>query len=243
MERQIAEVVKANLFCTDRLAALSREHQVGAFIFISTEKAFHPTSTMALTKRLGESCMQSMQRDTATKFITVRLGNVLDSSGSVVSIFRQQIASGGPVTVTHPEATCYFLSLTEAVEVILQNATQGNGGEIFVVNRRAPVKILDIAKQLIRMNGLEPEVDIATQFIGLRPGDTLHDEPYQKQPILEKTRHPRIFRLAMEPNTSHAAIRKDLKDIEKDLDQFEPNQLKQFLQKLLLKYTPRPLLK
>ena len=213
MERQPREAVANNALGTDRLAALAEEFGVGRFVLVSTDKAIHPTSVMGASKRLAEIAIQSRARaarsgegtgDAAapgaddrpgTRFLAVRFGNVLGSSGSVIPIFRRQIARGGPVTVTHPEVSRYFMTIPEAVGLVLQSAALGEGGEIFLLDMGEPVRILDLARQMIRLSGYEPETEIAIEFTGLRPGEKLHEELNYASESSDETSHPRIRRL------------------------------------------------
>jgi len=187
------EGVKTNVFGTVLLANIATEYKVEKFIQVSTDKAVNPTNVMGASKRVGEIYCQSLNDQVATQFITTRFGNVLDSKGSVVPLFRKQINSGGPVTVTHPDVTRYFMTIPEAVRLILQAAAMGNGGEIFVLDMGKPIKIVDLATQMIHLSGHEPGEDIGIQFIGLRPGEKLHEELFHESENLLGTEHPKIL--------------------------------------------------
>jgi len=187
------EAVKTNVFGTYNLAKLSVEYGVEKFINISTDKAVNPTSIMGATKRFAEIICNSFNELGKTKFISVRFGNVLGSRGSVIPIFLEQIKKGGPITITHPEMKRYFMTIPEAVSLVLQAGYIGKGGEVFVLDMGKPVKILDLAKALIKLHGLEPEKDIKIIFTGLRPGEKLFEELLTAEEGTEKTIHERIF--------------------------------------------------
>ena len=179
MERNPIEAIRNNAIGTRVVATVAGQLRLGAFVLVSTDKAVMPATVMGASKALAECAIDAAQRRfPATRYIAVRFGNVLGSSGSVVPIFRRQIASGGPVTVTDQRMTRYFMTIPEAVALVIRGGELGRGGEVFVLDMGEPVKILDLARQMIELSGLEPERDIAIEFIGARPGEKLHEDLY-----------------------------------------------------------------
>jgi FlaA1/EpsC-like NDP-sugar epimerase len=193
VERQIREGVRNNLLGTFIVATQAAKHRCEKFILISTDKAVAPSSVMGSTKRAAEICCEVMNKGGGTQFITVRFGNVLGSSGSVVPLFREQIANGGPVTVTHPEITRYFMTIPEACQWILQAAAMGQGGEIFVLDMGQPMKIAYLAEQMIRLSGKELGRDIQIEYIGMRPGEKLFEELFYDAERMDRTAHEKIW--------------------------------------------------
>ncbi len=192
MEGNPGEAVKNNVRGTMTVAAAASRHGCEKFVMISTDKAVNPTSIMGGSKRLAEMYIQALNERVSTEFITVRFGNVLGSSGSVVPIFKDQIRKGGPVTVTHPEMVRYFMTIPEAAQLVLQSASMGKGGEIFVLDMGDPVKIVDLARDLITLSGFRPGEDIEIVFTGMRPGEKLYEELSIEGEDVSRTTHPKI---------------------------------------------------
>ena len=172
---------------------MADEFRVKRFVLVSTDKAVNPTNIMGATKRCCEMIVQSMDRISDTEFVAVRFGNVLGSNGSVIPLFEEQILAGGPVTVTHPEIIRYFMTIPEAVQLLLAAGSMAKGGEIFILDMGEPVKIVDLAKQLIKLSGLIPGKDIEIKYTGLRPGEKLYEELLLNEEGLKKTTNDKIF--------------------------------------------------
>ncbi|MCX7817484.1 MAG: polysaccharide biosynthesis protein [Syntrophales bacterium] len=214
------EAVNTNILGTINVATAAVNQGVESFILVSTDKAVRPTNVMGATKRVAEMIIQALNRNNGTRFMAVRFGNVIGSSGSVIPLFQEQIARGGPVTVTHPEVMRYFMSIPEATQLILQAGSMGEGGEIFILDMGRPVKILDIARDLIRLNGLTPGEDIAIEFIGMRPGEKLYEELITEGEGISPTEHPKVFVLkgAMPDANALFALISELLEIARSFD-------------------------
>ncbi|HOX93962.1 MAG TPA: nucleoside-diphosphate sugar epimerase/dehydratase [Syntrophales bacterium] len=233
------ETLITNVVGTKNLAEISHDRGVDHFVLVSTDKAVRPANIMGATKRLAEMIVQGMNEKNRTRFMAVRFGNVLRSSGSVIPLFQEQIAQGGPVTVTHPDVTRYFMSLSEAAQLILQAGAIGRGGEIFVLEMGRPVKILDIARDLIRLHGLEPEVDIPIRFIGLRPGEKLFEELITEGENIQPTAHKKIMVLRGETFDT-GSVSKLVEEILAEADSFDPLSIKKKIKEVLPEYLPEP---
>lgn len=195
MEQHPDEAFKNNVYGTLNLARMADRFQTGIFVLISTDKAVNPCSVMGLTKLLAEMVVRYFAEISSTKFIAVRFGNVLGSRGSVVHLFRRQIAAGGPVTVTHPDMRRFFMTVREAVQLVLQAGAMAGGGEIFVLDMGEQIKIVDLARDMIRLSGLKPGKDIAIKYTGTRPGEKLYEELSTDREEIMATRHQKIFAL------------------------------------------------
>ncbi len=233
MEWNPAEAIKNNCLGTRTLARLADKHGVAAFVSISTDKAVHPTSVMGCSKLIAERYVQALSKESQTKFIVVRFGNVLASNGSVVPIFQDQIRRGGPITVTHPEIERYFMLIPEASQLVLQAAAMGRGGEIFVLDMGESVKIVDLAHDLIALSGLADE-DIDIEFTGLRPGEKLFEELYFDDESRLPTPHPKVF-CAMHRPAELAEIEGVLEELREVLDD-PADEVRRRLRKLVPEY-------
>ncbi len=212
MEENPSEALLANVLGTRIMVDLAHEFGVTTFVLISTDKAVNPTSVMGATKRIAEIYAQSRQSGSKTKFITTRFGNVLGSSGSVIPVFQRQIEEGGPVTVTHPDVTRYFMTIAEAVQLVLEAGAMGGGGEIFAFDMGSSVRIADLAANMIRLSGLEPGKDIEIRFTGLRPGEKLYEEVLSDKENTIPTHHEKIV-IAKVREYDHAVVKTEVDEL------------------------------
>ena len=240
MEFNPEEAIKNNVLGTKNIAEAAHESGVKKFVMISTDKAVNPTNIMGATKRVGEMIIQSLDKVSDTGFVAVRFGNVLGSKGSVIPLFQQQIAEGGPVTVTHPDVIRYFMTIPEAAQLVIQAGAIENGGEIFVLDMGEPVKIIDLAKNLIRLSGFEPEVDIPINITGLRPGEKLYEELLLDGEALKVTKHEKIF-VGKAMDIDLEQLNRDINNLRDMLDHGGEDDMKKFLMKLVPTYKPTDL--
>ena len=223
MEKNPMEAVRVNVLGTQNMANLSVEYGTNKFVMISTDKAVNPTNVMGASKRFAEIYVQSLNKSSATQFITTRFGNVLGSNGSVIPLFEKQMAKGGPITVTHPDITRFFMTIPEACRLVLEAGSMGKGGEIFVFDMGKSVKIVDLAKKMIRLSGLELGKDIQIQYTGLRPGEKLFEELLNKEENTKPTHHKKILiaNIKAYEKESVDVVIKELKEALVGQDSFE----------------------
>jgi FlaA1/EpsC-like NDP-sugar epimerase len=238
MEKHVFAAVGTNIFGTWNVARAASEYGVQDFVMISTDKAVRPTSMMGATKRAAELLIRSLQAEGGTKFVAVRFGNVLGSNGSVVPIFKEQIAAGGPLTVTHPEMRRYFMTIPEASQLVLQAFSIGKGGEIFVLDMGAPVKIADLAKNLILLSGLRPGYDIEIRYTGLRPGEKMFEELNLQDERLVQTSHPKIRSYLSDHHLDARRIQASLRDLHLIIERQDVASLVLTLKELIPDYNP-----
>jgi FlaA1/EpsC-like NDP-sugar epimerase len=238
MEKHIFAAVENNIFGTWNVAQAAVNHGVKDFVMISTDKAVRPTSMMGASKRVAEMVIRSHQQESGTKFVAVRFGNVLGSNGSVVPIFKEQIAAGGPVTVTHPEMCRYFMTIPEASQLVLQAFSIGHGGEVFVLDMGEPVKIVDLARNLILLSGLQPDRDIKIQFTGLRPGEKLFEELNLHNESLVPTAHEQIRSYICSTHITAKQMREYMRELRLISNEQDVGHLLLLLKELIPAYNP-----
>lgn len=223
MEDNPYEAVSTNVFGTQILADLAVKYEVKKFVLVSTDKAVNPTNIMGASKRIAEIYVQSLNEklgleyENHTRFITTRFGNVLGSNGSVIPIFKKQIENGGPVTVTHPEITRYFMTIPEACQLVLEAGVMGNGGEIYIFDMGRSVKIVDLAKKMIRLSGLEVDKDIKIKYSGLRPGEKLKEELLNTGENTIGTHNPKIM-IAQVQKYNYLEVNETIDQLSKNKD-------------------------
>jgi FlaA1/EpsC-like NDP-sugar epimerase len=233
------EAVLNNVLGTRNLVDLALETEVERFVLVSTDKAVRPTNVMGATKRVAELFVESMNGQQVTQFVAVRFGNVFSSSGSAIPIFQEQIARGGPVTVTHPDVRRYFMSIPEAAQLILQAGAMGEGGEIFILDMGEPIRIVDMARDLIRLHGLEPEKDISIEFTGLRPGEKLYEELITVGEGIVPTGHDKIMVLRGKTHDA-AALLAQIESLLAIARRGNREAIKKKLQEIVPEYQPQP---
>jgi FlaA1/EpsC-like NDP-sugar epimerase len=240
MECNVAEAVMNNVFGTRRLVDACAAGGVQRFILISTDKAVNPTSVMGATKRVAELVVQDAAKSTGRAYLTVRFGNVLGSRGSVVPLFQRQIASGGPVTVTHPDVRRYFMTIPEAVQLVIKAAGLGKGGEIFVLDMGEQVLVADLAAQLIKLSGLEPGRDIDITYIGLREGEKMGEELFTNLEAPRRTRHEKVLVAYGNSGWSNSKLIEHLRELEEITKKGEPERIRLKLMEIVPEYAPCP---
>ena len=231
LERDVREGIRNNIIGTKNIADAADKYECDRFILISTDKAVNPTNVLGVTKRIAEQYIGKINKISNTSYVTVRFGNVLGSDGSVVPLFKEQINNGGPVTVTHPDVTRYFMTIREACQLILQASKMSKGGEIYGLDMGEPVTINYLAEQMIRLSGLTPNIDIKIQYSGLRPGEKMHEELFHENELIEKTSHSKIL-LAKHLESNMIDIEAKINEIIDVIDQFDNEKLKLLLKNI-----------
>ncbi len=233
------EAIRVNVLGTKILADLCLEHGTEKFVFISTDKAVNPTSVMGASKRVAEMMITDLNHHEKTQFVAVRFGNVLGSRGSVIPIFQEQIKRGGPVTITHPEMKRYFMTIPEAVLLVLQAGSMGKGGEVFVLDMGEQAKIYDVACELIRLSGLEPHKDIPIVFTGIRPGEKLSEEVLTAEEGVEPTGHPKIFKAKIRKSVSGELLNRKIDQLESYAQTRDRAAIIRSLREMIPSYNPQ----
>ena len=231
LERDVREGIRNNIIATKNIADAANKHECDRFILISTDKAVNPTNVLGATKRIAEQYIGEINKISNTSYVTVRFGNVLGSDGSVVPLFKEQINKGGPVTVTHPDVTRYFMTIREACQLILQASKMAQGGEIYGLDMGEPVTINYLAEQMIRLSGLTPNIDVKIQYTGLRPGEKMYEELFYENELIEKTSHSKIL-LAKHPKSNMIGIEAKINEIIVIVDECDNEKLKLLLKNL-----------
>jgi len=242
MEKNPGEALNNNIIGTKNMADMADKYLAERFIMISTDKAVNPTNVMGATKRVAEMIVQEKSASSSTNFAAVRFGNVLGSNGSVIPIFRKQIANGGPVTVTHPDITRYFMTIPEAVQLVIQAGAMGEGGEIFVLDMGEPVKIMELAENVIRLSGYVPNVDIDIEITGLRPGEKLYEELLLAEEGIKKTAHGKIYvghPIEIPQNLCNMIANDTLENVVHEISQGTDEEIKEWLAGIVTTYKPQ----
>jgi FlaA1/EpsC-like NDP-sugar epimerase len=240
MEYHPDEAVSNNILGTKNLIELADKYGVNNFVMISTDKAINPTSVMGASKQVAEMIIKIYGRKSKTNFVAVRFGNVLESSGSVITTFKKQIAEGGPITVTDKEMKRYFMTITEASQLVIQAGALGIGGEVFILNMGEPIKIVDFAKNLIRLSGFIPDEDIKIKFIGSRPGEKLFEElltEKERSRVLGESGHEKIF-IAQTEAVDEEKLEKDIRELEVLAKEMDTEGIIRKLQEIVPTYKP-----
>ncbi len=235
MEVSPREAIKNNVFGTYNLAATADKFKVEKFVMISTDKAVNPTNVMGASKRLCEMIIQCFEKISETDFVAVRFGNVLGSNGSVIPLFKRQIEKGGPVTVTHKDVIRFFMTIPEAAQLVIQAACYANGGEIFVLDMGKPVKIYNLAENIIKLSGYTPGVDIKIEIVGLRPGEKLYEELLMNSDLLKNTEHKKIF-IDRPETIDFEELTKNLGFLKTAVDKKDDNEVRSLLEKIVPTY-------
>ena len=239
LEHQIRQAVRNNVLGTQTVALAADRHGCKEFVLVSTDKAVNPANIMGASKRAAEIFCQNLDAHSNTRYITVRFGNVLGSAGSVIPLFRQQISTGGPVTVTHPEMERYFMTIPEACQLIMQTSVLGDGGEIFVLDMGDPIKISYLAEQMIRLSGKIPNEDIAIEYVGLRPGEKLFEELFHEKEQLQPTRHEKVM-LARHRQVEWDRLKRVMSDIGQACEVMDEMALAVLLRELVPEHGSQP---
>ncbi len=237
MENNPSEALKNNVFGTWNVAHCAAESHVSRFVLISTDKAVNPTNVMGASKRLAEMIVQAMNPKFDTEFVAVRFGNVLGSNGSVIPLFKKQIAAGGPIRVTHQDVTRFFMTIPEAVQLVLQAGGMAKGGEIFILDMGKPIRIYDLAINLIRLSGYRPHEDIPIEIVGLRPGEKLYEELMLAEEGTNQTKYPKIH-IARQADMDYNHTKEWITKLEGAIDQMDNSQIKEFILSLVPNYRP-----
>jgi len=238
MENNPEEAVKNNIFGTKNVVEAAHKFNVKRFILISTDKAVNPTNVMGATKRVAEMIVQSYNKKSKTKFMAVRFGNVLGSKGSVIPIFKKQIEQGGPITVTHPEVKRYFMTIPEAAQLVIQSGAIGNGGEVFILDMGEPIKIIELARDLIKLSGYQEDIDIEIEIVGLRPGEKMYEEILLDTEEDISTEHEKIY-ISNLNSISKQKVLTNVESLNKSINNPDKSNIINILKKIVKEYEPK----